>query len=55
MIQHNPFDFTAPSIGFFPPKYAAGYLNSKKVQQALGVPLNFTGLAAGVSQGKLIH
>ncbi|KAK8860054.1 Alpha/Beta hydrolase protein [Apiospora arundinis] len=42
---HNQFDLTSPAVGPFPPKYAAGYLNSKEVQEALGVPLNFTGLA----------
>ena len=27
---------------FFPPPYAIGYFNQQWVQQALGVPLNFT-------------
>ncbi|KAK7959323.1 carboxypeptidase S1 [Apiospora aurea] len=47
-LLHNLFDLTSAPRGSFPPKYAAGYLNSKEVQDALGVPLNFTGLAAGV-------
>jgi hypothetical protein len=36
----------------FPPKFAAGYLNTREVQLALGVPLNFTGLSNAVSQGE---
>ncbi|KAK8029456.1 hypothetical protein PG993_010747 [Apiospora rasikravindrae] len=43
---HNRFDLTSASISPFPPKYAAGYLNSREVQEALGVPLNFTGFAS---------
>jgi hypothetical protein len=35
----------------FPPKYAAGYLNSKPIQDELGVPINITGLAMGVWKG----
>jgi carboxypeptidase D len=35
----------------FPPKYAAGFLNRKPVQTALGVPLNVTGLSDPVSTG----
>lgn len=51
-IQHNPFDITAAAIGPFPPKYAAGYLNSKAVQTQLGVPLNFTGLSKAVNDSE---
>lgn len=32
----------------FPPKYAAGYLNSREIQLDLGVPLNITALAPAV-------
>ncbi|KAK7953127.1 hypothetical protein PG988_013821 [Apiospora saccharicola] len=48
-LVHNVFDLTSSFISPFPPKYAAGYLNSKVVQDKLGVPLNFTGLAAAPS------
>ncbi|KAF7539045.1 hypothetical protein G7054_g2424 [Neopestalotiopsis clavispora] len=45
------FDITSPTkITPFPPKYAAGYLNRREIQEQLGVPLNFTGLSDGVSQ-----
>jgi hypothetical protein len=48
------FDITSPTgILPFPPKYAAGYLNRKEIQEELGVPLNFTGLSDGVYQGKM--
>lgn len=43
--QRNIFDIASPSITSFPPKWAAGYLNRAESQQALGVPLNFTGLS----------
>lgn len=33
----------------FPPKWGAGYLNTAEVQQALGVPVNFTGNSLIVS------
>jgi carboxypeptidase D len=39
------FDITAMVPGSFPPKYGAGFLNSKEVQFELGVPLNFSGLS----------
>ena len=42
----NQFDITAAVPGDFPPKYATGYLNTKEIQLELGVPLNFSGLAA---------
>ncbi|KXX77997.1 Carboxypeptidase S1 A [Madurella mycetomatis] len=41
----NIYDITAPTLGHFPPKYMAGYLNSKEIQLELGVPLNITGLS----------
>jgi hypothetical protein len=44
------FDFTQLTPDSFPPKFAAGYLNSREVQLALGVPLNFTGLSTAVAQ-----
>ncbi|ETS82528.1 hypothetical protein PFICI_04404 [Pestalotiopsis fici W106-1] len=44
------FDITSRAGVPFPPKYAAGYLNIKEIQDELGVPLNFTGLSAGVTQ-----
>ncbi|KAM7194531.1 carboxypeptidase D [Naviculisporaceae sp. PSN 640] len=47
---NNVFDITSPLLSSFPPKFAAGYLNSKDVQDDLGVPLNFTGLSGSVSQ-----
>ncbi|PVH99788.1 alpha/beta-hydrolase, partial [Periconia macrospinosa] len=34
----------------FPPVWAAGYLNNATIQQALGVPLNFTGGSALIMQ-----
>jgi len=40
--------------GSFPPKYAAGYLNSKPIQLELDVPLNFSGLSYAASDGKPI-
>lgn len=43
--QRNIFDIASPYITSFPPKWPAGYLNRGDVQQALGVPLNFTGLS----------
>jgi carboxypeptidase C (cathepsin A) len=43
----NVFDIGAPAAPeAFPPKWAAGYLNQAEIQQALGVPLNFTGASA---------
>ncbi|KAH8895308.1 alpha/beta-hydrolase [Thozetella sp. PMI_491] len=44
------FDIAVPATQSFPPKWAAGYLNTAEVQQALGVPLNFTGNSAAISQ-----
>ncbi|KAF2685461.1 alpha/beta-hydrolase [Lentithecium fluviatile CBS 122367] len=43
----NVFDIAAPAAPeAFPPKWAAGYFNDAEIQQALGVPLNFTGASA---------
>ncbi|KAI4602361.1 hypothetical protein KJ359_009602 [Pestalotiopsis sp. 9143b] len=42
------FDITSQAGLAFPPKYAAGYLNRKEIQDELGVPLNFTGLSSAV-------
>ncbi|KAK6073093.1 carboxypeptidase s1 [Seiridium cupressi] len=44
----NQFDVANFAIDPFPPKYAAGFLNSKEVQDDIGVPLNFTGFSDGV-------
>ncbi|CAI6332944.1 unnamed protein product [Periconia digitata] len=41
------FDISAPRLPkAFPPVWAAGYFNNATIQQALGVPLNFTGASA---------
>ncbi|KAI0397326.1 alpha/beta-hydrolase [Xylariaceae sp. FL0594] len=48
-LERNVFDITSAVPGSFPPKYAAGYLNTESVQKALGVPLNFTGLSSAAS------
>ena len=57
MQQRNLFDIAASALEAFPPKWAAGYLNTAGVQQALGVPLNFTGnslvVATGVKQYRI--
>ncbi|KAF2113999.1 Alpha/Beta hydrolase protein [Lophiotrema nucula] len=48
--DRNLFDIEAPLVPeAFPPKWAAGYLNSAPVQQDLGVPVNFTGNSLVVS------
>ncbi|KAK3688901.1 Alpha/Beta hydrolase protein [Podospora appendiculata] len=46
----NVFDIASPELASFPPKWAAGYLNTRETQQALGVPLNFTGYSFIVNQ-----
>ncbi|KAH6658956.1 Alpha/Beta hydrolase protein [Truncatella angustata] len=46
--RRNKFDITGSALSSFPPKYAAGYLNTAEVQRELGVPLNFTGYADAV-------
>ncbi|KAI1818103.1 alpha/beta-hydrolase [Poronia punctata] len=48
-LEINKFDITSAVPGSFPPKYAAGYFNDAKIQEALGVPLNFTGLSAAAA------
>ena len=50
-MKRYQFDITAPMLGSFPPKLAAGYLNEADVQQALGVPLNFTGNSVAIAVG----
>ncbi|OIW27065.1 alpha/beta-hydrolase [Coniochaeta ligniaria NRRL 30616] len=47
--RRNQFDITATVPGDFPPRYAAGFLNSKEVQLELGVPLNFSGLSVAAA------
>ena len=49
--NRDVFDIARPLPNAFPPKYAAGFLNSAEVQAALGVPLNFTGFSTAVSNG----
>jgi carboxypeptidase C (cathepsin A) len=47
------FDLAGPQIAqAFPPKWGAGYLNDAEIQQALGVPLNWTGTAATIAGGE---
>jgi len=46
----NPFDITAKYVGSFPPKYAAGFLNTREAQLDLGVPLNFSGYSVAVNE-----
>ncbi|RYO86673.1 hypothetical protein DL763_006626 [Monosporascus cannonballus] len=48
-LVNNVFDVTAAIPGSFPPKYAAGYLNNKTIQEELGVHVNFTGLSTAAS------
>ncbi|KAK9778452.1 putative Alpha/Beta hydrolase protein [Seiridium cardinale] len=45
----NQFDVANSAIDPFPPKYAAGFLNSREVQDDVGVPLNFIGFLDGVN------
>ncbi|KAH6625182.1 Alpha/Beta hydrolase protein [Boeremia exigua] len=48
----NQFDIAVPALPeSFPPKWAAGYLNDAETQQALGVPLNWTGQSIPVAVG----
>lgn len=50
--QRNKFDIAAPNLPeAFPTKWAAGYLNDAEIQQALGVPLNWTGQSLPVALG----
>jgi hypothetical protein len=51
-IQRDQYDITATAgPEAFPPKWAAGYLNNATVQEALGVPLNWTGQSIPVALG----
>lgn len=53
ITQKDKFDITGPAIAQrFPPKWAAGYLNDAETQQALGVPLNWTGNSVSIAVGK---
>ncbi|KAF2247337.1 alpha/beta-hydrolase [Trematosphaeria pertusa] len=50
--ERNLFDIAAPLYPeAFPPKWGAGYLNDAEIQQALGVPLNWTGNSLVVANG----
>lgn len=40
--QRSAFDITLPSPAAFPPAYSIAYYNQRWVQEALGVPVNFT-------------
>ncbi|KAF4987887.1 hypothetical protein FGRMN_10099 [Fusarium graminum] len=40
--MYYPFDISVKKPGSFPDEYEAAFFNQKWVQQALGVPLNFT-------------
>jgi carboxypeptidase C (cathepsin A) len=40
----NYYDIAAIDIDPFPPNYYVGYLNQPYVQEALGIPVNFTGV-----------
>lgn len=58
--MHNGFDRTlsvydiaAPALAPFSHTWAAGYLNNAEVQQALGVPLNFTSHSNSVQKGEI--
>jgi hypothetical protein len=54
--KRNNFDVTTAAYPqSFPPKWAGGYLNTPEVQQALGVPLNWTGQSVPVSLGTYLH
>ena len=41
-LQRSVFDITLPSPAAFPPSYGIAYYNQRWVQEALGVPVNFT-------------
>lgn len=41
-LQRSAFDITLPSPATFPPAYTIAFYNQRWVQQALGVPVNFT-------------
>lgn len=42
LLQRSAFDITLPSPAAFPPAYSLAYFNQRWVQEALGVPVNFT-------------
>ena len=50
--NRNYFDIAQTYLYSFPPKWAAGYLNSKPVQQDLGVLLNFSANSVAVATSK---
>jgi hypothetical protein len=50
--QRNYFDIAQQYPYSYPPKWAAGYLNSLPVQQDLGVPLNFTANSVPTATGE---
>jgi hypothetical protein len=52
--KRNLFDIAAPVIESFPHKWPAGYLNRAEIQQALGVPLNFTGNSMVIASSSLL-
>ena len=41
-LQRSAFDITLPTPASFPPPYSMAYFNQRWVQEALGVPVNFT-------------
>lgn len=41
-LQRSIFDITLPTPAAFPPAYSIAYFNQRWVQEALGVPVNFT-------------
>jgi hypothetical protein len=54
--QRNNFDVTTVAYPqSFPAKWAGGYLNTPEVQQALGVPLNWTGQSVPVGIGACLQ
>ncbi|KAG8168792.1 hypothetical protein KVR01_001541 [Diaporthe batatas] len=42
LSNRSAFDITLPSPAAFPPAYSLAYFNQRWVQEALGVPVNFT-------------
>lgn len=41
-LQRSAFDISLPTPAAFPPGYSIAYYNQRWVQEALGVPVNFT-------------
>lgn len=41
-LQRSAFDITLPTPATYPPAYTIAFYNQRWVQQALGVPVNFT-------------